>query len=212
MNQKSLYKLEYDKIIALLEERASSFRGKQLCRRLKPLSELGRIETMQEQTAAAFTRIVGKGRISLSDAAPVEESLKRLEIGGVLGITELLRICKLLQTAGRAKAYGRRDTQEQTADCLDAYFEQLEPLTLLSNEIERCIVSEDEISDDASSTLKHIRRSMAVMNDKIHSTLNALVSGSLRTYLQDPIITMRGDRYCIPVKSEYRGQVSGNGS
>ncbi len=209
MNQKSLYKLEYDKIIALLEERASSFRGKQLCRRLKPLSELGRIETMQEQTAAAFTRIVGKGRISLSDAAPVEESLKRLEIGGVLGITELLRICKLLQTAGRAKAYGRRDTQEQTADCLDAYFEQLEPLTLLSNEIERCIVSEDEISDDASSTLKHIRRSMAVMNDKIHSTLNALVSGSLRTYLQDPIITMRGDRYCIPVKSEYRGQVSG---
>ena len=209
MNQKSLYKLEYDKIIALLEERASSFRGKQLCRRLKPLSELGRIETMQEQTAAAFTRIVGKGRISLSDAAPVEESLKRLEIGGVLGVTELLRICKLLQTTSRAKAYGRRDTQEQTADCLDAYFEQLEPLTLLSHEIERCIVSEDEISDDASSTLKHIRRSMAVMNDKIHSTLNALVSGSLRTYLQDPIITMRGDRYCIPVKSEYRGQVSG---
>ncbi len=209
MNQKSLYKLEYDKIITLLEERASSFRGKQLCRRLKPLSELARIETMQEQTAAAFTRIVGKGRISLSDAAPVEESLKRLEVGAALGITELLRICKLLQTTGRVKAYGRRDTQEQTADCLDAYFEQLEPLTPLSNEIERCIVSEDEISDDASSTLRHIRRSMGVINDKIHSTLNGLVNGSLRTYLQDPIITMRGDRYCIPIKSEYRAQVSG---
>lgn len=209
MNQKSLYKLEYDKIITLLEERASSFRGKQLCRRLKPLSELARIETMQEQTAAAFTRIVGKGRISLSDAAPVEESLKRLEVGAALGITELLCICKLLQTTGRVKAYGRRDTQEQTADCLDAYFEQLEPLTPLSNEIERCIVSEDEISDDASSTLRHIRRSMGVINDKIHSTLNGLVNGSLRTYLQDPIITMRGDRYCIPIKSEYRAQVSG---
>ncbi len=209
MNQKSLYKLEYDKIIVLLEERASSFRGKQLCRRLKPSSDLERIETMQEQTSAAFTRIVGKGRISLSDAAPVEESLKRLEIGAALGITELLRICKLLQTTARVKAYGRHDTQESNADCLDAYFELLEPLTLLANEIERCIVSEDEISDDASSTLKHIRRNIGVLNDKIHSTLGGLVNGSLRTYLQDPIITMRGDRYCIPVKSEYRGQVNG---
>lgn len=209
MNQKSLYKLEYDKIIVLLEERASSFRGKQLCRRLKPMSDLARIETMQEQTAAAFTRIVQKGRISLSDAAPVEESLKRLEIGAALGITELLRICKLLQTTARTKSYGRHDTQESNADCLDAYFEQLEPLTHLANEIERCIVSEDEISDDASSTLKHIRRSIGALNDKIHTTLGGLVNGSLRTYLQDPIITMRGDRYCIPVKSEYRGQVNG---
>lgn len=209
MNQKSLYKLEYDKIIALLEDRASSFRGKQLCHRLKPMTDLARIDTAQEQTAAAFTRVVKKGRISFSDAAPVEESMKRLEIGAALGITELLRICKLLQTAARVKAYGRHDTQEDLADCLDAYFEQLEPLTLLSNEIERCIVSEDEISDDASSTLKHIRRSIGTLNDKVHSTLTGLVNGSLRTYLQDPIITMRGDRYCIPVKAEYRGQVHG---
>ncbi len=209
MNQKSLYKLEYDKIIALLEDRASSFRGKQLCHRLKPMTDLARIDTAQEQTAAAFTRVVKKGRISFSDAAPVEESMKRLEIGAALGITELLRICKLLQTAARVKAYGRHDTQEDLADCLDTYFEQLEPLTLLSNEIERCIVSEDEISDDASSTLKHIRRSIGTLNDKVHSTLTGLVNGSLRTYLQDPIITMRGDRYCIPVKAEYRGQVHG---
>ena len=100
MNQKSLYKLEYDKIIALLEDRASSFRGKQLCHRLKPMTDLARIDTAQEQTAAAFTRVVKKGRISFSDAAPVEESMKRLEIGAALGITELLRICKLLQWQG----------------------------------------------------------------------------------------------------------------
>ena len=135
--------------------------------------------------------------------------MKRLEVGGSLSISELLRICRLLANAARVKAYGRHDTQEDSTDCLDAYFEQLEPLTPLSSEIERCIISEDEISDDASSTLKHIRCSIGSINDKVHSTLSGLVNGSLRTYLQDPIITMRGDRYCIPVKAEYRGQVQG---
>ena len=135
--------------------------------------------------------------------------MKRLEVGASLGSGELLRICKVLQNAGRAKAYGRHDTQDELADCLDAYFDQLEPLTLLSNEIERCIIAEDEISDDASPALKHIRRSIAGINDKIHATLNNLVNGALRSYLQDPIITMRGDRYCVPVKAEYRSQVNG---
>lgn len=209
MNQKTLTKLEYHKIIAMLEEQASSFRGRQLCRRLKPMTDLERINTAQEQTAAAFTRLVKKGRISFSDAFPVEESMKRLEIGAALGSGELLRICKLLKTAARAKAYGRHDTQEETADCLDPFFDQLEPLTLLSTEIERCIISEEEISDEASATLRHIRRSISGINDKIHATLNTLVNGSLRTYLQDPIITMRGDRYCVPVKAEYRSQVPG---
>ena len=209
MNQKTLTKLEYHKIIAMLEEQASSFRGRQLCRKLKPMTNLDKINMSQEQTAAAFTRLIKKGRISFSDAAPVEESMKRLEVGAALGSGELLRILKLLQTAGRVKAYGRHDTQDELTDCLDAYFEQLEPLTLLANEIERCIISEDEISDDASSTLKHIRRNINNMNDKVHATLTNLVNGSLRTYLQDPIITMRGDRYCLPVKAECRGNVQG---
>ena len=209
MNQKTLTKLEFDKIISLLEAESGSFRGRQLCHRLKPMTDLEKINTYQEQTAAAYTRIVRKGRISFSDAAPVEESMKRLEIGGALSITELLRICRLLANTARAKSYGRHDTQEDAADCLDAYFDQLEPLTVLTNEIERCIISEEEISDDASSTLKQIRRSIGNINDKVHSTLSGLVNGSLRTYLQDPIITMRGDRYCIPVKAEYRSQVQG---
>ena len=209
MNQKTLTKLEFDKIITLLGEEAGSFRGRQLCHRLKPMTDLEKINTFQEQTAAAFTRIVRKGRISFGDAAPVEESLKRLEIGGALNRAELLRICRLLANAARVKSYGRHDTQEDSSDCLDAYFDQLEPLTVLSSEIERCIISEDEISDDASSTLKHIRRSIGSINDKVHTTLSGLVNGSLRTYLQDAIITMRGDRYCVPVKAEYRGQVQG---
>ena len=209
MNQKTLTKLEYDKIAALLEEEASSFRGRQLCRRSKPLTDIDKINTLQEQTAAAFTRIVRKGRISFGDAAPIEESMKRLEIGGALSISELLRISRLLANTARVKSYGRHDTQEDSADCLDAYFDCLEPLTPLANEIERCIVSEDEISDDASPGLKRIRRSISTINDRVHSTLTGLVNGSLRSYLQDAIITMRGDRYCLPVKAEYRGQVQG---
>ncbi len=209
MNQKTLSKLEYDKIAALLEEEASSFRGRQLCRRIKPLTDINKINTLQEQTAASFTRIVRKGRISFGDAAPVEESMKRLEIGGALGISELLRISRLLVNAARVKSYGRHDTQEDSEDCLDPFFDVLEPLTPLTNEIERCIISEDEISDDASPGLKRIRRSIGSINDKVHSTLTGLVNGSLRNYLQDAIITMRGDRYCLPVKAEYRSQVQG---
>ena len=209
MNQKTLTKLEYDKIIGLLEEEASSFRGRQLCRRLKPMTDLNKINTFQEQTAAAFTRIIRKGRFSFGDAAPIEESMKRLEIGGALSISELLRICRLLKNAARAKSYGRHDTQEDAADCLDDYFNLLEPLSPLSNEIDRCIISEEEIADDASSELKQIRRNMSTINDRVHATLSGLVNGSWRSYLQDPIITMRGDRYCLPVKAEYRGQVQG---
>ena len=115
----------------------------------------------------------------------------------------------MLTAAGRAKAYGRHETIEELADCLDSYFDMLEPVSLLSTEIDRCIISEDEISDDASSTLKQIRRQISAMNDRVHSTLTGMVNGPLRTYLQDAIITMRGDRYCIPVKAEYRSKVSG---
>lgn len=209
MNKKTLAKLEYNKIIELLTDHASSFSGKELCRRLKPMTSLTDIQIAQEETGAAFTRIVKKGRPSFSGCNPVNNSLRRLEIGGSLGSGELLRICKLLETAGRAKAYGRHDNANDTEDCLDSYFAQLNPVSILTTEIRRCIIEEDEISDEASPALKHIRRQMGQINDKVHSTLSSMVNGSLRTYLQDPIITMRGDRYCIPVKAEYRSQVSG---
>lgn len=209
MNKKTLAKLEYNKIIELLTDHASSFSGKELCRRLKPMTSLSDIQIAQEETGAAFTRIVKKGRPSFGGCNPVNDSLRRLEIGGSLGSGELLRICKLLETAGRAKAYGRHNNADDTEDCLDSYFAQLNPVSILTTEIRRCIIEEDEISDEASPALKHIRRQMAQINDKVHATLSGMVNGSLRTYLQDPIITMRGDRYCIPVKAEYRSQVPG---
>lgn len=209
MNSKTLAKLEYNKIIDLLEEQASSPGGKLHCRRLTPMTKLEQIEKAEEQTAAAFTRIVRKGRLSFSRVYDVEDSMKRLEIGASLSIPELLRICQILEAAKRAKSYGIHETADEDSDCLDDYFQILEPLSSVASEIRRCILSEDEISDDASSTLRQLRKQINQMGDKIHSALNHLLHGSMRSYLQDPIITMRGDRYCLPVKAEYRGQVQG---
>lgn len=209
MNQKTLRKLEYDKIIELLADRASSDAGKDSCRELVPMHHISDIEQAQAETAAAFTRIVKKGHLSFSGCYPIETSLKRLEIGAALGCGELLYLCKLLECANRAKTFGRHETEDETPDCLDPYFDQIQPLTPLASSIRRCILEEDVIADDASSNLLKIRRSISGVNGKIHSTLNSMVNGSLRSYLQDAIITMRGDRYCIPVKAEYRSQVKG---
>ena len=209
MNQKAYKALEYYKIINMLTDKASSSMGKEICRKLEPSTDIDEIRHMQTQTRDALTRLFQKGNISFGSVKDVRGSLKRLEIGSSLGIGELLAICSLLENTNRVKAYSRSERGDSLPDSLDGMFEALEPLTPLTTEIRRCILSEDEISDDASSTLKQIRRSMNQINDKVHSTLSSLVNGSLRTYLQDPIITMRGDRYCIPVKAEYRGQVPG---
>ena len=136
-------------------------------------------------------------------------SLKRLEIGSTLGIIELLSICSLLENTSRVKAYSRNERGDHPADSLDEMFEQLSPLTPLSAEIRRCILSEDEISDSASPGLLKVRRSMKIANDRIHTQLTSLVNGGARNYLQDAVITMRNGRYCIPVKAEYKGQVPG---
>ena len=209
MNQKTLNKLEFPKIIDLLAEHASSPGGVTACKNLKPMTDLGQIIAAQKETAAAFTRIVKKGHLSFSGCYPVSDSIMRLEIGGTLTAPELLKIGKLLRTTARVKAFGRHDTVDEKEDCLDPYFEELSPLTVVSTEIERCILGEDEISDDASGKLKQIRRGINGMNDKIHNTLNGLLNGPMRSYLQDAIITMRGDRYCLPVKAEYRSQFNG---
>ena len=209
MNQKALKTLEYNKILELLEGYATSTLGKDLCRNLKPLSNLVEIETMQQETADALSRIYKKGSLSFSGVKDIRGSLKRLEIGSTLGTGELLAVCNLLENTNRAKAYSRSENQEESADSLDGMFDVLQPLTPLSLEIRRCILSEEEIADDASPTLRQIRRTMKNTNDKIHSQLSSYVSGQGRSYLQDAVVTMRNGRYCIPVKSEYKGQVPG---
>ena len=209
MNSKVLRVLEYHKIIDRLKEKASSEPGRQLAAALVPMTDLEEIRTAQTQTADALGRLFAKGSTSFGSNKDLGMSLKSLEVGSVLSIAELLRIASFLENVNRIKAYGRRDRDDIPGDSLDVYFDSLEPLTPLANEINRCILTEEEIADDASPALKHIRRSMAITNDRIHSQLSSMINGSLRTYLQDAVVTMRDNRYCIPVKSEYKGQVPG---
>ena len=209
MNQKVLKTLEYNKIITQLTSYAASTPGKLLCQNLLPMSDFHEIVQAQTETSDALTRVRMKGSLSLSGIRDVRDSLKRLEIGSALGIPELLSISSLLTVAARAKAYGHHEESEEFPDdSLDQMFRSLEPLTPANNEIKRCIISEEEISDNASPGLHKVRRSMHGINDRIHTQLNSILN-SCRSYLQDAVITMRDGRYCLPVKAEYKSQVNG---
>lgn len=209
MNQKALNTLEYDKIIEQLTSYASSPLGKKKCQELKPSVSLREIEHMQQQTEDALTRLFRKGNLSFGNAKDIRSSLRRLEIGSSLTAKELLQICGLLENTSRVKTYGKHERENDKTDSLDILFDALEPLSRLSTEIRHCILSEDEISDDASPGLRQIRRAMKTTGEKIHTQLTGMVNGSARTYLQDAVITMRNGRYCIPVKAEYKNQVAG---
>ena len=210
MNKKAYQTLEYYKITERLAAHAASAGGKKLCLALEPMQSLEQITAAQAETADALSRVYRRGSLYLAGAKDVRASLKRLEVGSSLNILELLDICTLLETAGKAKQYARQnDGREEEPDSLDPLFSALEPCAPLSQEIRRCILSEDEISDDASPALRSVRRSIRTANDRIHSTLSGMVNGSARSYLQDAVITQRNGRYCIPVKAEYRSQVPG---
>ena len=209
MNEKVLRTLEYDKIIALLTDKASSEPGRELCRKLLPSTDLAAIEKAQIETGDALSRLFARGSTSFGGNKDLGYAIRSLEVGSALSIPELLKIAGMLENVSRIKTYGKKEQEDAPGDSLDVYFSALTPLTTLSDEIRRCILSEEEIADDASPTLKQIRRSMALTNEKIHSQLNSMVNGSCRTYLQDAVITMRGNRYCIPVKAEYKNQVPG---
>lgn len=208
MNQKALKTLEYNKIISQLEEYASTEMGKALCRELIPSCSLEEIRQNQTETTDAVSRVRMKGGLSFGGVRDVRGSLKRLEIGSSLNMIELLAISSLLTVTARAKAYGRHEESELTDDSLDEMFRTLEPLTPVNTEIKRCIVSEDEVSDEASPGLSKVRKSMKIIAGRVHTQLNSILNSS-RAYLQEAVITMRDGRYCLPVKSEYKNQVAG---
>lgn len=211
MNQKVFHTLEYDKIIQMLEKHAGSILGKKYCRELLPHTDYETIQNEQRETSDALTHILTQGNISFQGVADVRESLKRLEIGSILGTGELLGISKLLNTAGSVKAYFRKklNDQEETGDSLNEYYQLIEPLSPLMNEIRRCILAEDEVADDASVGLSKVRQSLKRANERIHEQLNTILNSSARNMLQDGIITMRNGRYCLPVKAEYRSSFQG---
>ena len=209
MNKKALKTLEFDKIILMLAGRASSEPGKKLCEALEPCADLREMENMQTQTADALARLFRKGSISFGSTYDVRASVRRLEIGSSLGTRELLLLAKLLGNAGRAKSYGKSDREEAPRDSLSSFFEALEDLPALSEEIGFCILSEDEISDNASPALRQIRRSIKASGERIHTELTKLISSSAKDYLQDSLITTRDVRYCVPVKAGCQAQVPG---
>lgn len=209
MNKKGLQILEYYKIISMLAEKASSEPGKALCEKLYPSTVLEEIEEAQTETADALSRLFAKGNVSFGSNKDLGFAIKSLEIGSTLSISELLKIANMLENVARVKNYGRPEKDDETPDSLTPYFEILQPLTPLSSEIRRCILSEEDIADDASPTLKHIRRQMIIVGERIHTQLNSMLNGSMRSMLQDAVITMRNNRYCLPIKAEYKSHVSG---
>ncbi|MDY3919612.1 MAG: endonuclease MutS2 [Candidatus Limivivens sp.] len=209
MNPKVLKTLEYTKIIEQLTGFAGSVLAKERCRDLLPSCNLFEIQAAQKETSDAVSRLCQKGSISFQGVTDIRGSLKRLEVGSIISPEELVRICRVLEICARVKNYGRRENSVDTEDSLDGRFDALQPLANVAAEIRRCLPSEEEISDDASPGLRQVRRAMKNINDKIHAQLTSMVNGSVRTYLQDPVVTMRNGRYCIPVKAEYKSQVAG---
>ena len=207
MNEKALHILEYDKILLRLEALAGSEGAKAMCRELRPMTEAEDIRRALQETSDASSRLSAKGSLSFSGISDIRASVKRAESGSSLSIVELLRIEKLLQMADRAKSYGKtdRDTPE---DLLTERFDGLEPAVTLFRELEADILSEEEIADNASPGLAKVRRELRTISDRIHNELNALLLKN-RDYLQDAVVTMRDGRYCLPVKTEHKSQVSG---
>lgn len=211
MNEKALRTLEFHKIIDKLVTLAGTVHGKELCAKLLPNENLATIQQLQKETTDALSRILRRGSVSFNGIHDIRPSIMRLKVGSALGAVELLHISSDLDATLRLKAYGGytgKDNEEQTEDSLTEYFANLEPLTPLNNEIKRCIISEEEIADDASPALKTVRRSIRNTNDRIHSELSSILNSS-RTLLQEAIITMRNGRYCLPVRAEYKNQFPG---
>lgn len=205
MNNKSLSTLEYNKIISRLVSFACSDGAKQILHKLEPMTDIDKINTALDYTNDALTRVYQKGSVDFSRIKDIRGSIARLKVGSSLNALELLNISMLLECAAHIKGY-----YEQRADSIQPLIDMLDPVTLLNNTIKKCIISEDEISDDASANLRSIRRQKNIAADRIHTELNKILnSPSTRTYLQDYVITTRQGRFCLPVKAEYKSLMPG---
>lgn len=205
MNKKTLITLEYNKIISALVSMACSDGARQTLKALVPMNNIDDINAALDETNDALTRVYQKGSVDFSRIKDIRASLARLKVGSSLNALELLNISMLLECAAHVKNY-----YETRNDSIQPMIDILDPLTLLGNAIRKCIISEDEISDDASSTLRDIRRKKNQAADRIHTELNKILnSPSTRTYLQDYVITTRQGRFCLPVKAEYKSLMPG---
>ena len=209
MNEKSMRILEFPKILNMLEDMAGSLLGKDLCKKLLPGTDISYIQKEQKETSAALDRIRTKGPLSLVGLKDIKDSIKRLEIGSGLSISELLNISDSLRVCKRAMDYGiHEDADNILLDILEDYFRTLDNIPLLAKELDKCILSEDTISDEASPELSRIRKQLKNIASRIHNELNNIMN-SYRDYLMEPVVTMRNSAYCLPVKAEFKNKVNG---
>ncbi|MFV0313626.1 MAG: endonuclease MutS2 [Anaerotignum sp.] len=210
MNKKALRTLEYEKIVEKLAGFAVSPMAKERARELYPSIVMSDIALWQKETTEAMDSILRKGTPSFGGFREIRPQLKRASMAGILSISELMGIGEFLYVCRKIKNYGKNENKAEVYERLDEYFELLAPLHSLEKEISRCILSETEISDDASSELRSVRKEIKVANEKVRDHLNGVISSSAyRNMLQDFVITIRNDRFCVPVKSEYRNTFPG---
>lgn len=209
MNEKIFGILEFSKIQEMLEKCATSQPGRVLCRNLMPETEIEKIQHMQDETSAARERIRHNAVVSFSKVTDLSKVFEKLENGGSLSPAELLRISDLLDAVSRAKSYGCREIPEEERDILDTRFNQLSPLAKVNQEIRRCVRSDTELFDTASSGLEKVRRKIKAAEDKIQNQLRAFIGGKYRNYLSDTFISQRDGAYCLAVKYACRSKVNG---
>ncbi len=210
MNTKVLYTMEYNKIIDKLKNFARSEMGKKLTEELVPSSNIDDIILWQKETSEAVSMILKKGSLPLGGLKNISACLKRVSVGGVLSIQELFYICDFLYVSRKVKNYAKNESKNDIFEILEPQFELIETISELERDISRCIISDTEVSDDASGALKDIRRNIKSSNDRIKEQLNGIIhSQTYKNMLQDPVITIRNERYCVPVKQEYRNSFSG---
>ena len=205
--EKSLQKLELDRVLEMLAECAGSLEGKAACRRVRPVSDLEDVRLMLDQTTAASNLCTRKGNPGFGDVRDVSASLERADLGGTLQPKELLQIASILRCARTVRGYVSED---DPATVLDPMFKALTPNKYLEDKIFGAILSEEEIADNASHELADIRRHMRIQAAKIRDGLQKIISSpAYSKYLREPIITIRGGRYVVPVKAECKNDVPG---
>lgn len=210
MNNKALRVLEFNKIIDMLRQYAASEMGKAIVDNLMPSTDINEITLNQKETSEAVSMILKKGSLGLGGLRPVEEYIKRVNVSGVLNIDELIHIGDFLRVSRRAKDYAKSESKNDSFPLLEPQFNSIETVNDLEREIERCIPSPSEIADDASRTLREIRRNIRIANDRIKEQLNSIIhSNTYKNMLQEAVITIRNERYCVPIKQEYKNAFSG---
>ena len=205
--EKSMRTLELPRVLELLSEQAVTEEGKEKALALRPLTDADDVRRRLAETTAAVGMVTLRGTPSFSGVKPVSASLQRADMGGALNTRELLDIAAVLRAARSAREYATGEGVAKT--CIDHLFASLTANRFLEEKITGSIVGEDEIADSASPELASIRRHIRATSSKVRDILQKLISSNQSRYLQESIITMRSDRYVVPVKSEHKNEIPG---